>query len=314
MKQLLTFLAFLSPLVLTACDRAATRPPSQHPVRVVTTTGMIADVAQAIAGDRASVTALMGPGVDPHLYKASTGDVRALSDADLVLYNGLHLEGRMADLLVKLAASKRVVQVTETIDESLLREPPEFQGHPDPHVWFDVSLWATAAKRVGQALGEADPPNASAYAEAADAYAKQLEQLHAWCKAELARIPAEQRVLVTAHDAFGYFGRAYGVDVLAIQGISTDSEASLKSMNQLVDTIVTRKVRAVFVESSVPHKTIESLIEGCRARGHDVRIGGELFSDAMGGSGTPEGTYVGMIRHNVNTITHALLGPEGGTP
>lgn len=282
------------------------------PISVVATTGMIADVARNIAGEHARVTALMGAGVDPHLYKASTGDVRLLSDADLVLYNGLHLEGRMADLLVKLASSKRVVQVTDSIEESRLREPPEFEGHADPHVWFDVSLWAKAAERMGVGLAEADPANAEAYKAAAGAFAAKLDELHAWCKAELEKVPREQRVLVTAHDAFGYFGEAYGLDVLAIQGISTDSEASLKSMNELVDTIVSRKVRAVFVESSVPHKTIESLVEGCRARGHEVRIGGELFSDALGAEGTAEGTYIGMVRHNVETIVRALTGSGEG--
>jgi len=306
MKYILTVLLTL---LLTACDRAtpAAADPSK-PITVVATTGMIADTARAIAGNHVTVTALMGPGVDPHLYKASTGDVRALTDASLILYNGLHLEGRMADLLVKLAATKTVVQVTDTIDESRLREPPEFEGHPDPHVWFDVSLWTVVAQRIADALANADPANASDYQSSAAAYIAELNTLHAWCKSELARIPKEQRILITAHDAFGYLGDAYGVEVLAIQGISTDSEASLKSVNALVDTIVERKVAAVFVESSVPHKTIESLIEGCKARGHNVTIGGELFSDALGPADSPAATYIGMVKHNVTTITTALLG------
>lgn len=290
----------------------AVAPAGEAPLRVVCTIGMIADIAREIGGPRADVTSIMGEGVDPHLYKASPGDVRLLSDADLVLYCGLHLEGRMADALVKLAAKKPVVAVSEAIDESLLREPPEFRGHFDPHIWFDVSLWMKAAERVRDALVEQDPDGADAYRAAADAYLGSLRELHDWCGAEISRIPGESRVLITAHDAFGYFGRAYGVEVLAIQGISTDGEAGIKDINSLVDTIVRRRIPAVFVESSVPPKTVEALVEGCDSRGHAVRIGGQLYSDAMGPAGTPEGTYVGMVRHNVNTIVAALRGGAAG--
>jgi manganese/zinc/iron transport system substrate-binding protein len=283
-----------------------------RPMRVVATVGMIADVARQVGGDRASVTGLMGEGVDPHLYKASPGDVRAMSDADVILYNGLHLEGRMADVIVKMASRQMVVQVTDSIDESLLREPPEFAGHFDPHVWFDVSLWARAADRIREALIAKDPAGREEYTRAAAAYAGVLAELHEYAKASIASIPAEQRVLVTAHDAFGYFGAAYGIEVMAIQGISTDSEASLLDINALVDTLVARRVPAVFVESSVPRKAIDALVEGCRGRGHEVRIGGELFSDAMGAAGTLEGTYVGMVLHNVNTVTRTLGGTPGG--
>lgn len=271
---------------------------------------MIGDVAANIAGDRAQVTNLMGEGVDPHLYKASPGDVRLLADADLILFNGLHLEGRLADLLTRLAAKQTVVQVTQGIDESRLRQPPEFAGHFDPHIWFDVSLWSSTIDTIRDALIQKDPSGKQLYTTNAAAYRERLQLLHQYATETLATIPADRRILITAHDAFGYFGRAYNLKVLGVQGISTDSEASLQDMNALVDTLVSGKVPAVFVESSVPRKTIEAIIEGCRSRGHTVTIGGELFSDAMGAPGTLEGSYIGMVLHNVNTITAAL----GGTP
>jgi manganese/zinc/iron transport system substrate-binding protein len=271
---------------------------------------MIADAARNIGGEHATVTALMGPGVDPHLYKATPGDMRTLQNADLILYNGLHLEGRLADSLVRLASRKATVQVTDSIDESLLREPPEFDGHFDPHIWFDVELWMKVVERTRDAMITAAPASKEAFTTNAAKHLADLKSLHEHCKAEIARIPTERRVLITAHDAFGYFGRAYGMEVLAIQGISTDSEGSLKQINSLVDTLVARRIPAVFIESSVPRKAIDALVEGCKARGHAVSIGGELFSDAMGPDGTPEATYIGMVRHNVKTIVDALA-PRG---
>lgn len=286
------------------------------PLKAVSTTGMIHDAVTRVAADRVEAKALMGPGVDPHLYKPSPGDVRLLQGADAVFYNGLHLEGRMGDLLVRLASKKTVVAVTDRIEESLLREPPEMAGQHDPHVWFDVSLWSKAVARVRDALIEKDSEGAEAYRTNAARYLAELDDLHAWCRAEITRIPERARVLVTAHDAFGYFGRAYGMEVLAIQGVSTDSEAGLRDIARLVDTLTSRRIPAVFVESSVPRKAIDALVEGCRAKGHEVRIGGELFSDAMGAPGTPEGTYIGMVKHNVNTIVAALApgAPPAGTP
>ncbi|MFN0010110.1 MAG: metal ABC transporter solute-binding protein, Zn/Mn family [Phycisphaerales bacterium] len=277
-------------------------------LNVVATIGMVGDLAVNVGGDRVKVASIMGEGIDPHLYKASPGDVRMMSDADMILFSGLHLEGRMADLIVKLAGRKAVVQVTDTINEKLLREPPEFAGHFDPHVWFDVSLWSVAATRVRDALIEKDPAGKDEYTRNGDAYAMLLADLHAYARTTLGSIPPAARVMVTAHDAFGYFGRAYGLEVLAIQGISTDSEASLQDINALVDTLVSRKVPAVFIESSVPRKTIDALVEGCKAKGHSVAIGGELFSDAMGKAGTMQGTYVGMVLHNVETVAAALGG------
>lgn len=300
-------------LASVACsDRSPSGGSAGKALSVVATTGMVGDVAREIAGPDAQVTTLMGEGVDPHLYKASPGDVRAMSDAALILYNGLHLEGRMADVIVKMAGQRRVVQVTEAIDPALLREPPEFAGHYDPHVWFDVSLWSKASGRIASALAEAvrerAPDRAQAVLARADEYRALLAELHEYALSTLATVPQSRRVLITAHDAFGYFGRAYALDVRGIQGISTDSEASLQDINALVTTLVDLKVPAVFIESSVPRKTVDALIEGARARGHEVKIGGQLYSDALGPAGTLEGTYVGMVLHNVETITAALGG------
>ncbi|MCK6476652.1 MAG: zinc ABC transporter substrate-binding protein [Phycisphaerales bacterium] len=303
--------------VLVVCFAALVGSCGQAPapqngrLLVVSTTGMINDVVRSIGGERVDARALMGEGVDPHLYKATPGDVRLLSGAAVVFYNGLHLEGRMGDVLENLASRRPVVAVAEAIDPARLRSPPEFEGHPDPHVWFDVELWSDVARTVRDALVKIDPAGKDAYAAAAEQYLARLDELHTWCREQIQRIPEPSRLLITAHDAFGYFGRAYGLEVMGIQGISTDSEASLRDIAHLVDILVERKVPAVFVESSVPRKTIDALVEGCKARGHAVAIGGELFSDAMGPDGGETGTYIGMVRHNVNTIVHALA-PGGG--
>ncbi len=276
-------------------------------IRVTATVGMVADLVKNVGGDRVEVTALMGPGVDPHLYKASEGDIARLSEADVIFYNGLVLEGKMGEIMEKLRArGKPTVAVAERIDRALLRTPAEFKGHPDPHVWFDVSLWAQTIDAAVDGLAALDPASRAAFEANGTRYRASLDSLHAECAETLATIPKEGRVLVTAHDAFGYFGRAYDVDVVGLQGISTSSEYGLRDVHRLVDLVVGRRVKAVFVESSVPTRSIEAVVEGCRARGHDVKIGGQLFSDAMGEAGTPEGTYVGMVRANVHTITEAL--------
>lgn len=299
-------IALLGLLAGCGTQEAATKPARSGKVKVLATTGMIADIAKYVGGEQAEVEGLMGAGVDPHLYKANESDIRKMAAAEIIFYNGLNLEGKMGDIFVRMARKKPAIAVTELIDEKLLREPPEMEGHHDPHVWFDVLLWSKAVSRVGEGFAEIDPPNRQAYLSRAAEYTRKFEELHAWCRSEIALIPKEQRVLVTAHDAFGYFGRAYDIEVKAIQGISTESEASLKEINGLIDVIVQRKVKAVFVESSVPRKNIEALVEGCKARGHALKIGGELFSDALGESGSPEGTYIGMVKHNVSTIVNAL--------
>jgi len=294
--------------LLSSCGRPT--PKGQQPRRVnaVCTIGMISDIVSRVGGDRVSATGIMGEGVDPHLYKASPGDVRLLTDADIIFYNGLNLEGKMGDVLVKMARERPVVAVTEKIDESRLRSPPEFAGHHDPHVWFDVEMWSLAVERICDALIELDPAGKDTYTRNTADYLEELLALNEEVARDIATIPRDKRILVTAHDAFGYFGRAYDIEVRAIQGISTESEASLKDINDLVDLLVERKVAAVFIESSVPRKAIDALLEGCQSRGHTVKVGGQLFSDAMGAAGTPEGTYIGMVRHNVRTIVAALTG------
>jgi len=276
------------------------------PLEVTATTGMIADAASIVGGEFVTVTGLMGPGVDPHLYKASQGDLKALSGSDVILYNGLHLEGRMADVLVQMAQRTTTVQVTDTIPEDRLREPEDFGGHYDPHVWFDVSLWKYAVERIRDAFIDADPLNAAAYTANATTYLAELDELHDYAKTQIATIPARSRVLITAHDAFGYFGEAYDIEVMGLQGISTAAEFGLQDVENLVRLLVERNIGAVFVESSIAPKSIEALAEGAKARGHEVAIGGELYSDAMGAAGTEAGTYVGMVRHNVDTIVGAL--------
>lgn len=276
------------------------------PLLVTATTGMIADAAATVGGEHTKVTGLMGPGVDPHLYKATQGDLAKLSGADLIFFNGLHLEGRMADVLVKMAMQTKTVQVTETIPESRLREPPEFDGHFDPHVWFDVQLWKYVVERIRDVYKEIDPDNGTDYDANAAAYLQQLEELDSYAREAIATIPESSRVLITAHDAFGYFGDAYGIEVMGLQGISTAAEYGLQDVDRLVNLLVERKIKAVFVESSISSRSIEALIKGAQARGHEVAIGGELFSDAMGAADTEEGTYLGMVRHNVDTIVKAL--------
>lgn len=275
-----------------------------YPIRAVATTGMVADLVRAVGGERVDVLQLMGEGVDPHLYKASPGDVSKLNRADMIFYSGLHLEGKMGEVLEHLGEEKPAVAVAEQIEKDrLLKVGDELY---DPHVWFDVALWRKTIAAVEAALVRFDPPHADEYRGRAEAYRAKLAQLDEECRRRIGQIPAARRVLVTAHDAFHYFGRAYDLEVKAIQGISTQAEAGVKQINELVEFISERGVKAVFVETSVSERNIEALVEGCRARGHEVAIGGQLFSDAMGQPGTPEGTYEGMVRHNVDAMVKAL--------
>ncbi len=306
--------AIVAPLVCAAlliagCDRPpASDEPAAKPT-VVATTGMVADIARAVGGEHAQVAALMGEGIDPHLYKPTRSDIEQLLSADTVFYNGLLLEGKMTDALVRAASSGRaVVAVTERIEESSLLEPEEFEGHYDPHVWMDPRAWSSAVDVVRDVLIEQHPAHTDAFTRNAAAYRAEIAALDAYSQGVLETVPAERRVLVTAHDAFNYFGRRYGFEVVGIQGLSTESEAGVRDIERLVDLLVSRKIPAVFVESTVSDRNIRALIDGARARGHTVSIGGELFSDAMGAPGTYEGTYLGMIDHNVTTIANALGG------
>ncbi|GGO02456.1 metal ABC transporter solute-binding protein, Zn/Mn family [Saccharibacillus kuerlensis] len=273
---------------------------------VTATTGMIADAAKEIGGEYVEVTTLMGPGVDPHLFKASQGDIRKLDRAAVVFYGGLHLEGNMERVLEKMAAQKTVVAVTDNMPRERLLSAESESDEFDPHVWFDVNLWMSAAETVRNTLIAKDPANADAYREQGARYLQELQELDEYVRGRMLEIPAEGRVLVTAHDAFGYFGRAYDVEVVGLQGISTAAEFGARDVSRLRDYLVERNIKAVFVESSMPARSMEAIVAGAAQRGHEVRIGGELFSDAMGESGTPEGTYSGMIRHNVDTIAEAL--------
>lgn len=294
--------------LLLACGGAPDDGEKERrgPLQVVTTTGMIGGTTARIAGELAQVVALMGPGIDPHLYKASESDVRRLSEADLILYNGLHLEGKMGDILVKLARTRPVVAVSETLPEGELREPPEFAGQYDPHIWFDVRLWSHTVEPITAALIELLPEREAELRANAEALTAELLELDRWVQERISEIPEERRLMVTAHDAFGYFGRRYGIEVVGIQGISTLTEAGLQDVERVVDLVVGWRVPAMFVESSVPRRSIEAVQQACAARGHQVAIGGKLFSDAMGAAGTAEGTYPGMVRHNVDTVVEAL--------
>lgn len=276
--------------------------------KIAATTGMLGDVAKSIVGEHAEVVSLMGPGVDPHLYKATQGDLKLLKEADLVIYNGLHLEGKMGEVLEKLSnfPNKVVVAAAEGINHDKLIWSDQKNNVHDPHVWFDVALWSQTVDPILKAIQKADPSHAEEYNANAEAKKNELAALDKWVKEQIQTIPEEERILITAHDAFAYFGRAYGIEVKGLQGISTLSEAGIKDVTTLVDEIVDGKIKAVFVESSVPRKSLEAVVEGAKNQGHDVAIGGTLFSDAMGEEGTPEGTYKGMVEHNIKTIVAAL--------
>jgi manganese/zinc/iron transport system substrate-binding protein len=320
MKRLWMLCALLAGLGVLGCARDAEPQPATEagvdgPYTIVATVGMVEDTVRAVAGDRAEVIGLMGAGVDPHLYKPTRTDVQRLMGADVVFYNGLLLEGKMADALVRAATNgKKVHAVTELLDEDTLLEPEEFEGLYDPHVWMDPASWAKTVDVVRAKLSEFDPAGADAYAANADAYTAEVLGVDAYAERVLMTVPESARVLVTAHDAFNYFGRRFGYEVVAIQGLSTESEAGVRDIEALVDLLVERGVRAVFVESTVSERNIRALVAGAAARGHDVVVGGSLFSDAMGDPGTYEGTYIGMIDHNVTTVARALGGeaPEAG--
>lgn len=298
-------LFFLSGLLMD-CEAPSGQQVDSDTLRVVTTTGMLADLVRNIGGTAIEVEALMGPGVDPHLYKATRGDLTRLQEADLIIYNGLHLEGKMGEVLEKLGRIKPVLAFAEGIPSEKLLQDSLFQGNYDPHIWFDVALWASGIPSLVDAMSLADAKNGDTFRMKGAAYKQTLEVLDTWVRDTLQGISTGKRVVVTAHDAFNYFGRAYDMEVKGLQGISTLSEFGLRDRVALVDFLVDRQIGAVFVETSVSTKNIESIIEGCRQKGHEVQIGGNLFSDAMGAADTPEGTYSGMVKANVRTIVESL--------
>lgn len=293
--------------VVCALGMAGWAPPSMAALRVVTTTSMVTDLVKQVGGEVVTVEGLMGPGVDPHLYKAAPSDVVKLQRADVIFYSGLMLEGKMTEVFSRLARSRKgVYAITERLPKERLLHPADHEGHPDPHVWFDVSLWAQCIDVVVEGLVAADGTHRAEFEKRGQELRTRLKALHDWSLAKAAELPAEKRILVTSHDAYNYFGRAYGFQVIGLQGISTVSEAALSDMVKLVDYIRSHGVKAIFVESSVPHATIERIAQDAK-----VKVGGELFSDAMGTPGQMEngydlGTYEGMVKHNLTTMVEAL--------
>lgn len=274
---------------------------------IVCTTGMLGDAVAQIVGSNVEVITLMGPGVDPHLYKATQGDLKSLTNADVIVCNGLHLEGKMGEIFEKLEKKKHIIVATEGLTENEQINNSEFQGAQDPHIWFDVRLWSKAVNYIGNELTALTTDSlGSIFSLNTNKYITQLSNLHNKVTSELNALDSSKRILITAHDAFGYFGRAYNFEVRGLQGISTTSEYGLKDVSDLVNYIVDNKIKAVFVESSVSEKSLQAVVEGCLQKNHQVRIGGQLFSDAMGEAGTPEGTYVGMVKHNVKKIVEGL--------
>jgi manganese/zinc/iron transport system substrate-binding protein len=313
----MSLLARLHTFFITLMCLATLAPAAAHdqPTKIVGTIGMVSDLVAKIAGDHADVTTLVKAGLDPHLYKPTRNDVNALRKADVVFYSGLMLEGKMSDVLIRAATSgRKVYPVTSLLGEEYLLEPEEFEGHVDPHVWGDPKAWLAAVDVIAEKLAANDRRHADDYQKNAEKLKKEISAVDAYAEKVLNTVPEESRVLVTAHDAFNYFARRFGYEVLAIQGISTESEAGVKDIENLVDVLVSKKIGAVFVESTISDKNIQALIQGAAAKGHTVVIGGELFSDAMGAEGTYEGTYVGMVDHNATTIACALGGeaPEKG--
>jgi manganese/zinc/iron transport system substrate-binding protein len=302
-------ISLLAALPLAGCgaSSAADADVADRKVRVATTTNFITDTLRQIGGKRVEVTGLMGPGVDPHLYKASADDVSTLRDADLIVYGGLQLEGKMADLFDELAERQTTVAITKDLPRDRLLEPAQgAREQYDPHVWFDVALWKTAARTAAAALTAKDPEHAAIYDRNLRRYLADLDETDRYVTRRMKEIPERQRVLVTSHDAFAYFGRRYGLEVTAIQGISTAAEATTADIQRVAKALADARVDTVFVESSVPRQTIDAVLAAARREGQPARVGGELYSDAAGDKGTPEGTYVGMVRANADTIVEGL--------
>ncbi|WP_040280641.1 metal ABC transporter solute-binding protein, Zn/Mn family [Psychroserpens damuponensis] len=301
MKKLITI------LVIFACFSCKNETKSNGKLNVVTTTTMITDLVENIGGEFVNVQGLMGSGVDPHLYKASEGDVTKLVEANVIFYNGLHLEGKLVEVFEKMgSATKTPIALGEELDKNTLIGSDYFASNYDPHVWFDIEYFKQFAKKVTQVLSEKNPENTDNFKANEAKYLAQLDELQKNIKATIETLPKEKRILVTAHDAFNYFGKAYNFEVVGLQGISTATEAGVQDVQQLSAFIIEKQIKAIFVESSVPKRTIEALQASVKSKGHEVEIGGTLYSDALGSTGTLEGSYIGMFEYNVNTIVNAL--------
>ncbi len=294
----------LTALLVASCGTA---DKDEGKLKIVTTTTMVTDMVKNIGGDLVQVQGLMGSGVDPHLYKASEGDVTKLYEADLIIYNGLHLEGKLVEVFEKMNdQGKATLAISEALDKSNLIGSDYFASNYDPHIWFDTDYWTQMVNYVTESLSQMDPENTIAFESNRDRYLRSIDTLKTDIQKKIEELPADQRILVTAHDAFNYFGRAYGFQVVGLQGLSTATEAGVKDVQRITEFIIENKIKAVFIESSVPRRTVEALQAAVKDKGHQVTIGGELYSDALGSAGTKEGTYTGMYRHNVNTIVNAL--------
>lgn len=306
--KLMSKIALIPVLIVgAACGGGAPEATGEHAIKVVATTNIVADLVRTIGGPRVEVEALMGPGIDPHLYKASAGDVRRMSSAQAIFYSGIHLEGKMSEVLEKMGErGMRTVAVAECVPEEDLISSTGFSGLHDPHVWFDVGLWSQTVGCVAETLAALDPDHTEEYRQRAADYAEELRALDAWVGERVQVLAPDQRILVTAHDAFGYFGRAYGFEVRGLLGVSTASEAGTSDVQVLADFIVEHEIPAIFVETSVPPRYVQALQEAVRARGFAVEIGGSLYSDSLGDYGTPVGSYAGTVRANVDTIVTAL--------
>ncbi|WP_397469494.1 metal ABC transporter solute-binding protein, Zn/Mn family [Psychrobacillus sp.] len=298
------FILFITAILLVGCS-SKTEEKSGKPL-VVTTTGQIADAVKEIAGDNVEVKSLMGPGVDPHLYKATQGDLQTLEQADTIFYNGLALEGKMSDIFEKMKKEKTVSAIGEVVPADRILSDPMNPKLADPHIWFDIDVWKIAVAEITKTLIEEYPDNKDEYKKNEKAYFDKLDELSNWADTRINEIPEQQRVLVTAHDAFSYFGNSHGMEVRGLQGLSTNSEYGLKDVQNIVDFLADENIKAVFIESSVSEKAMNAVIQGAKEKGHTIQVGGELFSDAMGAEGTEEGTYIGMYKHNVNTIVDSL--------
>ena len=309
MQRIYISVCLIGILIWSGCDpKGQPEDATGDKLRVVTTIGMITDVVKNVGGPRVEVTGMVEPGVDPHFYNPTPKDVQRLGSADIIFYNGLYLEAKMTDILAKMSEDTLTVAVTDAVDRRLLLTPAEFEGLYDPHLWFDVKLWMQTVGKVRDALIEFDADSAVQYRSNAERYLTKLKELDAYVKSQVERVPSEQRVLVTAHDCFNYFGEAYGFEVRGLQGISTATEVGIADVQELATFIAERSISAIFVESSVSPRSLEAVKAAVQSKGFDVEIGGVLFTDAMGKEGTPEGTYIGMIRYNIDTIVHALIG------
>ncbi len=303
MKKLIS--TILIALLLFSCKKEVKK--ENEKLNVVTTTSMITDLAKNIGGDAIDVKGLMGSGVDPHLYKASEGDVTKLLNADIIFYNGLHLEGKLVEVFEKMESQDiKTIAIGESLDKSILIGSDYFASNYDPHVWFSVDNWKTITKFVIEQLSAIDQKNAETFKTNGKIYLTKLNELETKLESVISTLPKEKRILVTAHDAFSYFGKAYDFNVVGLQGLSTATEAGVQDVQKLANFIIEKEVKAIFVETSVPKRTIEALQAAVKSKDHEVSIGGTLYSDALGNLGTVEGTYIGMFEYNVNTIINAL--------